>query len=206
MANFRGLIYFFFRSDQSSGAVITFVDPLRSRADHDALGWEKMGRDNTAPNNKDEFDLAFANTVLFALLVSYHLNPHDLSLLLLPIALLFGRGFGRTPGARNPANWITLGWVGILFLPPLHLWTLRAGVYALMSLPLLGLFSSLAFLLRREETRAVKLTAALSDSRVRRCAPCTARRISAKTKTGKLNVAKNGTFQELIAHARHPSK
>lgn len=154
MANFRGLTYFFFRSDYSSGSIITLSIVCAAMLIATLWGWEKMGRDNTGPNNKDEFDLAFANSVLFALLVSYHLNPHDLSLLLLPIALLFGRGFGRTSGVRNPANWITLGWVGILFLPPLHLWTLRAGVYALMSLPLLGLFSSLAFLLRREETRA----------------------------------------------------
>jgi hypothetical protein len=30
--------------------------------------------------------------------------------------------------------------------------------------------------------------------------------MTAKTKTGKLNVAKKGTFQALIAHPRHPSK
>ena len=150
MANFRGLIHLFFRSNQSSGAVISLSILCASALIMTLSGWKKV-----APNNKDEFDLAFANTVLFALLVSYHLNPHDLSLLLLPIALLFRRVFERTPGARSPAHWITLGWVGILFLPPLHLWTLRAGVYALMSLALLGLFLSVAFLAQREASGAV---------------------------------------------------
>jgi hypothetical protein len=36
-----------------------------------------------------------------------------------------------------------------LFLPPLHLWVLRTGVYALVGLPLLALFLSGAFLGRR---------------------------------------------------------
>jgi Glycosyltransferase family 87 len=145
MANFRGLIYLFFHTDQSSGAVLSLS--ILSAAALIAMlwGWKK----------KDDFDLAFANTVLFASLVSYHLNPHDLSLLLLPIALFFRRASRRTSGVGNPANWIILGWLGIAFLPPLHLWTLRGGVYALMSLPLLGLFLSVAFLPRREETRAL---------------------------------------------------
>jgi hypothetical protein len=156
MANFRGLIYLLFHSDQSSGAVISLSILCAAALIMTLLGWKKMGRDNDNNNsNNDDFDLAFANTVTFALMVSYHLNPHDLSLLLLPIALLFRRTSDRTPSARNPANWITLGWLGIVFLPPLHLWTLRGGVYALMSLPLLGLFLSVAFLLSREEVRPV---------------------------------------------------
>ena len=151
MANFRGLIYLFFHSDQSSRRHHNFVDPLRSRADRDALGMEEDGDRIT----KTTSIWLSPTHCIFALLVSYHLNPHDLSLLLLPIALLFRRASRRTRGARNPADWIILGWVGILFLPPLHLWTLRGGVYALMSLPLLGLFLSVAFPLRREEASAV---------------------------------------------------
>ncbi len=150
MANFRGLIYLFFHSDQSSGAVVNLSLLCAAALIMTLLGWKKMGQDN-----EDGFDLAFANTVIFALLVSYHLNPHDLSLALLPVALLFRRAFGRMGGVRNPAKWITLGWLGILLLPPLHLWTLRAGAYALVSLPLLGLFLSVAFLPRREEAGAV---------------------------------------------------
>jgi hypothetical protein len=161
MANFRGLIYLLVRSDQSPGAVISLsilcaAALIITLMGWKKLGWNKMGSNNNRINNKkDEFDLAFANTMMFALLVSYHLNPHDLSLLLLPIALLLQSTFERAPRARTSANWMTLGLLGILFLPPLHLWTLRAGVYALVSLPLLALFLSVALLLRQEEASAV---------------------------------------------------
>ncbi len=101
---------------------------------------------------RDEFDLAFANTVLFALLVSYHLNPHDLSILLLPIPLLLHYMLTRTPRLTRVERGITAGLLGILFLPPLHLWTLKAGIYAFVSLPLLALFLTSASLSRQSRT------------------------------------------------------
>ena len=82
------------------------------------------------------------------MLVSYHLNPHDLSLLLLPIPLLLHHTFMRTPGSSRAQKWLTAGLLGILFLPPLHLWALQASVYALVSVPLLALFLASAFLAR----------------------------------------------------------
>jgi hypothetical protein len=150
MANFRGLAYLFFHTDQSSVAVISLSILCGVALIMTLWGWRKTGRD-TNNDNKDDFDLAFANTVTFALLVSYHLNPHDLSLALLPVALLLRSTYARTAGTRGPANWITLSLLAILFLPPLHLWALRAGVYAFVSLPLLALFLSVASLQRREE-------------------------------------------------------
>jgi Glycosyltransferase family 87 len=149
MANFRGLIYLFFHSDQSSGALISLSILCAAALIMMLRGWKKTGRNNNS--NNDDFDPAFANSVMFALLVSYHLNPHDLSLALLPVALLLRRAAARTSAARGPAGWITLGLLAIFFLPPLHLWALRVGVYALVSLPLLALFLSVAFLPRREE-------------------------------------------------------
>jgi hypothetical protein len=150
MANFRGLIYLLFHSDQSSGAVISLSILCAAALIMTLVGWRKMGRNNNN-DNKDNFDLAFANSVTFALLVSYHLNPHDLSLALLPIALLLRSTSARTPAARKTANWVTLGLLAIFLLPPLHLWALKAGAYALVGLPLLALFLSVAFLPRREE-------------------------------------------------------
>jgi len=146
MANLRGLIDLFSHSDRSSGAVITLSILCAAALIMTLTGWKK----------EDEFDLAFANTVVFALLVSYHLNPHDLSLLLLPIALLFQRAFAPTAEVRSLANWMTLGLLGILFLPPLHLWALRAGVYALVSLPVLALFLRSGFLVRRDQAREIR--------------------------------------------------
>jgi hypothetical protein len=68
---------------------------------------------------------------------------------LLPISLMLYHRFVGTPRLPRLASWITTVLIGILFLPPLHLYTLGAGVYGLVSLPLLALFLSGAFLARR---------------------------------------------------------
>lgn len=143
MANFRGLAYLFDHNAQSlwvigaililsvAGLVKTLAvwkhPPLASPA-------------NTPASTHDEFDFAFANTVLFSLLASYYLNPHDLSLLLLPICLLLRHALLRQQHVRSLATSIIIGLVAILFLPPLHLWALKAGVYELVAVPVLLLF------------------------------------------------------------------
>ena len=205
MANFRGLTYFFFRSDYSSGAIITLSILCAATLIATLWGWEKMGRDNAGPNNKDEFDLAFANTVLFALLVSYHLNPHDLSLLLLPIALLFGRGFGRTSGCAESCELDNLRLARNLVSASAPSLDASSGRVCAHESSLAGLVLERGVSSAARRSWCGRLTE-LSRTPARRCAPCTARRITAKTNTGKLNVAKKGSFQELIAHARHPSK
>jgi glycosyl transferase family 87 len=149
MANFRGLAWFFFRTDRSVWAIAAVI-VLSATALAPTLAMWKH-----SPAAKTAFDLAFANTVLFALLVSYHLNPHDLSLLLLPATLLLNSTFSRRPRLMGPASWIAIGLIGILFLPPLQLWALQAGVYCLVSVPLLALFLSGASLARRDKTDPV---------------------------------------------------
>jgi hypothetical protein len=94
--------------------------------------------------------------MLFALLVSYYLNPHDLSLLLLPFFVLTYRVFARTP-PRAATQWTILTLIAIPFLPPLQLWALRAGAYALVAIPMLVLFLSSGSLPRRSETSPVTL-------------------------------------------------
>jgi hypothetical protein len=152
MPNFRGLLYLISRNDRSFFEVAALIT-LSAAALIATLDTWKRARSaslrNPANGRGDEFDLAFGNTVLFALLVSYHLNPHDLSLVLLPISLMLYHGFVGTPRLPRLASWITTVLIGILFLPPLHLYTLGAGVYGLVSLPLLALFLSGAFLARR---------------------------------------------------------
>jgi hypothetical protein len=151
MANFRGLTYLFFRSDQSSWA-IAVVSALCAAALLITLTVWRRARDSSMTDAAhDEFDLAFASTVLFALLISYHLNPHDLTLLLLPMALLLRRALARPPRLR-PAKGMTICVLGILFLPLLHLWALKAGVYALVSVPLLALFLLSASIARQSQT------------------------------------------------------
>jgi hypothetical protein len=142
MANFRGLTHFFFRNEQSSRAAALMA--LSATALIKALTVWKRARPASHPNpaaaTLSQFDLAFASTVLFALLVSHHLNPHDLTLLLLPIPLLLRRMLAPTAQLRRPEKWMTLVLLGVLFLPPVHLWALKASVYALLSFPLVALF------------------------------------------------------------------
>ena len=144
MANFRGLAYLFFRSGQSPWAVAAVSILSAAALIMTLLRW-KYARLAThqelASATQPEFDRAFASTVLFSLLVSYHLNPHDLSLLLLPMVLLL-RETGETkhPLTNFPRSWI-IALSAILFLPPLHLLTLQAHAYALVSIPLFALFA-----------------------------------------------------------------
>ena len=143
MANFRGLTFFFFHRDQSPWAIAAVCILSVTGLIITLTSWRhaQIATDQGAvASRQDQFDLAFANTVLFALLVSYNLNPHDLSLLLLPLAVLRKRAWERMPLPTHSANRATLGLLGILFLPPLHLWLLTAGVYGLVSIPLLLLF------------------------------------------------------------------
>jgi hypothetical protein len=149
MANLRGLVSFLFHSDHSPAAVALLSILSVAALIKTLLAWKKEG----------EFDLAFANTVVFALLVSYHLNPHDLSLLLLPIALLLRRVLTRTPRVSETAQWMTLGLLGILFLPPVHLWALRTGAYALVGFPMLALFLGGTSLVRQGIVRQGKARA-----------------------------------------------
>lgn len=143
MANFRGLIYLFLGRAAAAWAIAAASIVCTAALIKTLLVWRRVrlnvSRDPTS-HAHDLFDVAFANTVLFALLVSYHLNPHDLSLLFLPILLLYTR-LRQTPrwGTR-PVNWITFGVLLILFLPPLHLWALRMGAYSAVGIPLLALF------------------------------------------------------------------
>jgi hypothetical protein len=151
MANFRGLTYLLFRSDQSFWAVAALSILCAAALIRTLTAWKQARPESPSPAvaTRDEFDLAFANTVLFALLVSYHLNPQDLTLLLLPIALLLHGAWTQNPLRPPPASWMITAWLGILFLPPLHLWALRAGCYAVVGLPLLVLFLTLGSIERR---------------------------------------------------------
>lgn len=149
MANLRGLVYLLFHTDRSCAAVAVLLILSVAALIKTLTAWKKEG----------EFDLAFANTVVFALLVSYHLNPHDLSLLLLPIAVLLRRTLTQRPRVSETAHWMTLGLLGILFLPPVHLWALRAGAYALLGFPMLALFMGGTSIVRQGRVRQGKARA-----------------------------------------------
>ncbi|MGH9556764.1 MAG: hypothetical protein ACRD2Y_13185 [Terriglobales bacterium] len=74
----------------------------------------------SAGENGEQFDLAFAATVSAAVLSSYHLNKHDATLLLLPIAF----GVRHLKSTKATVLWARrLLWLALfaLFYPPLHL-------------------------------------------------------------------------------------
>jgi hypothetical protein len=84
-------------------------------------------------------DLGFANLVMAASLVSYHLSPHDLTILLLPLTLIFNYVLLAT----GIPTWMRVAFIATLavaFLPPLDLFLLREHLYAYASLPTLTLF------------------------------------------------------------------
>jgi len=138
MANFRGLAWLLFRDSLdlrvaavallSSAAFVKLLFELR-RA--------RPAQEKSAPPTLQQFDSAFAAALLFALLVSYHLNPHDLTLLLLPIVLLL---HGISRARQDAATWATAGLLAILFAPLIHIWALRVNAYGLLAIPMLLLF------------------------------------------------------------------
>lgn len=143
MANFRGMVYFLFRGERSSLRIAVVMLLSVAAVTQVFILWKQQrGSQQTvsfAPT-QDGFDSAFASTILFVLLVSYHLNPHDLSLLLLPMFLLSCRVSDKTRTARE--RWFQAALLSILFLPPLHVWGLRAGVYVAVGVPVFLLFLS----------------------------------------------------------------
>ena len=148
MANFRGFIYFFFHpffvhGDQSPWAiaVLSILSLSGAALIKTLMGWKnaRLASDQKLVDSRqNEFDRAFGSTVLFASLVSYHLNPHDLSLLLLPMVLLLR---DTMQALTNSPRWLLVALSAILFLPPLHLLALQAHAYALVSIPVIALFA-----------------------------------------------------------------
>ena len=65
-----------------------------------------------------EFDLGFGLTLVVAVIVSYHLMAHDLSVLLVP--LLVGAEWLLRERPQGMARWLTVAGIGILFLSPIY--------------------------------------------------------------------------------------
>jgi hypothetical protein len=148
MANFRGLPYLVFHTDRSIAAVV-IVCLLATAALMIAMQpWKRLrsaSRTVSTTDGRAAFDLAFASSVLFSLSVSYHLNPHDLSLLLLPVSLVLHHEFIEKRASIGQHKWAVIALLAILFLPPIHVWALRAHVYAVVAIPIVLLFVSTAF-------------------------------------------------------------
>ena len=88
---------------------------------------------------------SFPRAVVTALLVSYHLHLHDLSLLLLPLVLILNEACAAWLLDETPANmkalWTALFWMA----SPVLAWMSGAGLNSLMALAMLPLLFSRLF-------------------------------------------------------------
>jgi Glycosyltransferase family 87 len=99
------------------------------------------------------FDLGFSLAVITTILVGYHAFVYDLSLLLLPIALL--ANYSLQQAGLDRRSFALLAPIAVLFLTPLHmLLALNSDRYSLMALPLIVS----AWLIARELSRRAGTT------------------------------------------------
>lgn len=87
------------------------------------------------------FDRLTAVTLLGTLLISYHLNPQDLSLMFLPLALAFAAA-ERAPEETAFGGYLLLGATLAFALAFLYGWGAEGKAFFLVALPLLLLLAA----------------------------------------------------------------
>ena len=136
-ANIRGLIYLIAPSKipgAISGAVVAALSAF--------LLWvtARIWRDS-------EFELCFSAAVIAALLTGYHSFVYDLSLLLLPVAIVCGELAKRKILLSN----LTLnGALVVLFVQPIHYVLMTHQIYAFMCVPVVVLFVTVVKIAARQ--------------------------------------------------------
>jgi hypothetical protein len=136
-ANIRGLVYLV-TGDKIpvavSGAVVAALSAF--------LLWV------TARNWRDsKFEFSFSAAVIATLLTGYHSFVYDLSLLLLPIAIVCGELAKRKTLVSDPTLNATLV---VLFVPTVHYLLEVHHIYALMCLPVVALFITVIRIAERQ--------------------------------------------------------
>jgi hypothetical protein len=132
MANLRGLVVRLLPHRTAIDLGLTFIGSVLFLG-LVARGWTTIRRRATA-----SADLGFANAVLAATLVGYHLSPHDLTVLLLPLTLIFNYIL-TTTGIPTRTRVLIGATLAIVFLPPVDLFLVREHFYAFASVPILAL-------------------------------------------------------------------
>jgi hypothetical protein len=133
MANVRGLAALLIPGSRS-GLMLTIAASL-------LMFSFALRRSIVARKQSQAAALVFANAGLVSVLVSYHLSPHDLSLLLVPMAII-STYILATHQTSKRLRMILVASLVILYLPPLHLFLLAAHSYAYVAIPILVLFLS----------------------------------------------------------------
>ena len=94
--------------------------------------------------SEKNFDLGFSLAIVTSILVSYHLQLHDLSLLLIPFILVLSRLLkGETFTGRR--GLVMCGVSTLFYLSPLYLLLIRRGLMYLLFWPILALFLMLSW-------------------------------------------------------------
>jgi hypothetical protein len=131
-ANLRGLSGLMLPSSENAALCLTLLSSA-------VILWLTVRCSALAMRDTCSARLAFANAVLAAVLVGYHLSPHDLTILLLPMILLADHLL-TSDGIPRGTQLVLFLTLGVLFLPPLHVWLLHAHQYAYAGFPVLVLF------------------------------------------------------------------
>ena len=115
MANLHGLLFVLFRREPSFWIVFAVSASLFVWT---AISWRNDGR-------------GFASVVVMAVLTSYHLNPHDLVLLIVPLAIVIAR-----------IRWLSVEGIIVLLigLPVLPKILLSLHAFAYLSIPITALW------------------------------------------------------------------
>ncbi|PYX09361.1 MAG: hypothetical protein DMG88_06845 [Acidobacteria bacterium] len=132
MANLRGLFALLLPGSKSASLALTIAASLLLLSV--AVRERAMARKRPQATG-----LTFANAVLVSVLVSYHLSPHDLSLLLLPMTVISTYLLSPHPVSMR-IRAILIASLMILYLPPLHLVLLALHSYAYAGIPVLIFF------------------------------------------------------------------
>jgi hypothetical protein len=84
----------------------------------------------------ESIDLEFAFCMIVTILVSFHLYPYDMSMLLVPVLLIINRILaGEIP--VNPLIWTIIFAIAFLFFLPIHLWAVANLYYFLFAFVLM---------------------------------------------------------------------
>jgi Glycosyltransferase family 87 len=133
MANLRGLFGLAFRGRAPAALGLTVFSSLL------VLGLAASQWIGSVRRGSHAVGLAFANVLIAAILASYHVSPHDLSILLLPMALIVHHLL-ICRDIPHRTRTVFVATLGILLLPPLYLILLRVHIYTYACIPILGLF------------------------------------------------------------------
>jgi hypothetical protein len=133
MANLRGLFGLAFPGRARTALGLTVLSSLL------VLGLAARQWVASARRANHRVGLAFANVLIAAILASYHVSPHDLTILLLPMALI-AHHLLICRDIPHRIRTVFIATLAVFLLPPLYLISLRVHVYTYACIPILVLF------------------------------------------------------------------